>query len=334
MNRYLKASGKFKDKCKQGSKLVLKRLKSPTVYDEGTGAGVTVPQRSAAQLGPKFRLEDCGNTFIADAAIEKPTAQGSERLNLTEAAARLKGCNRVVQRFQNMHKLYSQESHVYQCDFFRLMYFPPDHFLSLFRKSKPAVNVRTVGQAFLNGSVSSGKDTASKALFQRNSQKTGFLKTQSTTQGLSKLFESNPSNIPRNYAFLRRQLRVMLRKSFAKEWWTLKGDLAVQEAASAPGSGAIYTDSHGRAKVGVAKDGYYMYQVLIFPDKVTRKEFESCVSESVEVVSKLEWDEFLKPRWSKNKGKTWVQLANDRVRIPSLNSSLKSHDMPLAVQRV
>ncbi|QLL33556.1 hypothetical protein HG536_0E04670 [Torulaspora globosa] len=328
------------NRCKQASELVLKKLKLPTAYNNGTGpvlpnaSGVSLSSPRARQLALKKKLEDCNNTFITDVRPRERWDQNQERQNLATAAAKVKGCNRIVQRFQNVHKIYSRESHVYQCDFFRLMYFPPDHFLSMFRKSKPAVNVRTVGQVFLNGSGSSGDGSAGKALFQRNSQKNGFLRTQSTANSLGRLFESNPSNIPRNYAFLRRNLRVSLRKCFIKEWCALSGDLAVQEALSSGGAGTRYTDPDGRSRVGVAKDGYYMYQVLIFPDRETKKEFESCVKESVQVVSRLDWDEFLKPQSSKAGGKTWVQLANDRVRVHSLNKSLESNEIPFAVKRL
>ncbi|QLQ81117.1 hypothetical protein HG537_0E04720 [Torulaspora globosa] len=334
----LLASGGM-NRCKQASKLVLKRLKSPIGYNDGTGpvlANTDSVSLLSSKTGPvalQKKLEDCGNTFITDVRVRKRWDQDSEGEKLARAAAKVKGCNRIVQRFQNVHKIYSRESHVYQCDFFRLMYFPPDHFLSMFRKSKPAVNVRTVGQVFLNGSDSSGDGSTGNVLFQQNSQKNGFLKTQSTVNSLGKLFESNPSNIPRNYAFLRRNLRVLLRKCFIKEWCTLNGDLAVQEALSRKSFGTKYTDPDGRTRPGVAKDGYYMYQVLIFPDKGTKNEFQSCVRESVQIVSRLDWDKFLKPQSSKTQNKTWVQLANDRVRIQSLNKSLQSNEMPFVVKR-
>lgn len=328
------------NRCRQASRLVLKKLKTPIAYNDGTGPvlanarSVTLSSPRDNQIALTKKLEDCDNTFITNVKLRRQWDENSERQKLATAAAKVKGCNRVVQRYQNIHKIYSRESHVYQCDFFRLMYFPPDHFLSMFRKSKPAVNVRTVGQVFLNGSDASGDGSAGNAFFQRNSQKNGFLRTQSTANSLGKLFESNPSNIPRNYAFLRRNLRVSLRKCFIKEWCALNGDLAVQEALSRRGAGTKYTDPDGRSRVGVAKDGYYMYQVLIFPDKETKKEFEACVQESVQVVSRLDWDEFLKSQSSKAGGKTWVQLANDRVRIHSLNKSLESNEIPYALKRL
>lgn len=327
MSRYLKAVGRVRATDRQVSRLAVSKLKSWGVWDAATSpvsrstGGISLSVDPVRQL--EVRLEDCGNAFVTDVVMQ---TQRSGPLAL--AAGHVKGCNRVVQRYQNVHKVYSRESHVYQCDFFRLMYFPPDHFLSLFRKSKPAVNVRTVGQAFLNGS--SGSDNE---IFQRNSHQTGFLRTQNTQKCLGRLFENNPSNIPRNYAFLRRQLRVALRKCFIKEWCALKGDLAVQEAISSKGAGTEFTDDRKRSRLGIAKDGYYMYQVLIFPDKLTREEFESCVKESVRIVANLDWEEFLKAKTAKSTKKTWVQIANDRIRIDSLNRSLENNGMALAVKK-
>lgn len=339
MRRYLSRSATLGGSSIGGSKLVLKKAGSVAPYDNAANPvtagsrGVTLAQkpvgRDVRSVRPDCRLQSCGNTFVTGVEVDKFMTGVEPRSRVTAAAAQVKGSCRVAQRYQNVYKIYSRESYVYHCDFFRLMYFPPDHFLSLFRKSKPAINVRTVGRVFLNGNVGEASDGNGMSIFHRNSQKGGFVRTQDTHTPLNRLFENNPSNVPKNYAFLRRQLRLAVRKNFIREWCRLKGDLAVQETM-APG-GRRFLDAAGRTRPGVAKDGYYMYQVLIFPDQSTMKEFNACVNESVGVVSRLDWDKFLKPHSSKAKGKTWVQLANDRVQPASLNRLLHDNEMPFAV---
>lgn len=346
MNRYLGRSKKFLDRSGDSSKLSLKKTNTAASYDELTNPLLSrsrgmsllpspVPKK-LKQVRPRNVMESCANTFVTSVEIKKHMMGVVPQSNVTAAAAKVKGSCRVVQRYQNAYKIYSRESHVYHCDFFRLMFFPTDHFLSLFRKSVPALNVRTVGEVFLNGKVESDNDGFGRTVFNKNSQKSGFVKTQDTHRRLNKLFQNNPSNIPKNYAFLRRQLRITVRKSFIKEWCKLHGDAAVKEKTTAVSPyDAKFLDETGRTKPGIAKDGYYMFQVLIFPDKLTKKEFEANVRESIRVVAKLEWDKFLKSHTSKGKEntKTWVQMANDRVRLGSLNKLLESNEVPLSVAR-
>lgn len=325
MSRYLNRSG-----ATNGSKLSLKKNGSLRLNDNAaypvsavTKSITLVPEaisKEVRSVRPKYNLQSCGNTFVTGIKLQK----FPPRSQVTTAAGQIKGSSRVAQRYQNVYKIYSRESYVYHCDFFRLMYFPPDHFLSLFRKSEPAINVRTVGRVFLNGNM--GASDSEMSIFTRNSQKNGFVKTENTYSPWNRLFENNPSNIPKNYAFLRRQLRLAVRKTFIREWCRLKG----HEATSQSNSNHCL-DVLGRTRPGIAKDGLYMYQVLIFPDHSTMKEFDACVKESVRVVSNLEWDKFLKPYSSKVKGKTWVQLANERVKPASLNRLLHDSEIPFAV---
>lgn len=286
-------------------------------------------------------LRSCQNTFISDFEPKIHAISRDTRSIVAIAASKVKGTCGVVQRYHNAYRIYSGESQVYQCDFFRLMYFPPDHFLAMFRKSKPAVNVRTVGQVFLNGNVlnTNGNDKAiMRSVFAKNSRMGGYTKIEDVHNKLNSLFQSNPSNIPKNYAFLRRQLRLTLRKCFIKEWCRLQGGKAVQEEIQSYSLGTTdfikkCLDDKARTRPGIAKDGFYSYQVLIFPDKLTGTEFEANVKKSVQVVADLEWDKFLRPNkpLKGDETKTWVQMANDRVKTQSLNKLLKSSEVPLAL---
>lgn len=302
---------------------------------------VSPPAKRSALHGVSLR--SCKNTFISDFQPKRHAVSRDTRSNVAFAASKVKGTCGVVQRYHNAYRIYSTESQVYQCDFFRLMYFPPEHFLSMFRKSKPAVNVRTVGQVFLNGNVlnTNGNDKSTmRSVFAENSRKGGYTKIEDVHNKLNSLFQSNPSNIPKNYAFLRRQLRLALRKCFIKEWCRLQGGKAVQEEILSQSLGANEfiakcLDDKGRTMPGIAKDGFYSYQVLIFPDSLTGKEFEANVKKSVQIVANLEWDKFLRPyKPLKGNGtKTWVQIANDRVNTQSLNKLLKSSEVPFALMK-
>lgn len=307
---------------------MLTEFTSP-VTETTKDVSVSTPPKRSHLHGVSLRA--CQNTFISDFEPKIHAISRDTRSNVAIAASKVKGTCGVVQRYHNAYRIYSGESQVYQCDFFRLMYFPPDHFLSMFRKSKPAVNVRTVGQVFLNGNVlnTNGNDKATmRSVFAENSRMGGYTKIEDVHNKLNSLFQSNPSNIPKNYAFLRRQLRLTLRKCFIKEWCRLQGSKA--------GSNDCIKkclDDRARTRPGVAKDGFYSYQVLIFPDKLTRTEFEANVKKSVQVVADLEWDKFLRPYkpFKGDETKTWVQIANDRVKTQSLNKLLKSSEVPFAL---
>lgn len=139
-----------------------------------------------------------------------------------EARSKLRGTSSIAQVYQNSFRIFSAQSKVYHCDFFRLLYFPPDHFLSVFRKSKPAVNVRIVGEVFLNGNVTGtdGQRVANTDAFVKGSRMDGYGRSQdmSNLKRLQSLFASDGSNVPRNYAYLRRSLRTFLGKCFIEQW--------------------------------------------------------------------------------------------------------------------
>lgn len=334
------------------SKLVVRKLKGNTVYSDARSPVTKNSKalgsrigRGSSRCGLRNTVDSCNNSFISNFKVSKDLVSKDTVSPTGKLAAELRGTCSVVQRYQNVHRIYSKESQVYQCDFFRLMYYPPDHFVAMFRKSKPAINIRTVGHVFLNGNVlhaANNNSSIVQSLFEGNSSKYGFTKIQDVCKKLHNLFQNNPSNVPSNYAFLRRQTRITLKKCFVKEWCRLKGVEAVLESILAQpldgGEGASwkYLDDHKRTLPGIAKDGYYSFQVLIFPDQHTKGEFEANVSRSVQEVAKLQWDVFLKSQQKaiKDEDMTWVQKANDHVSIESLNKLLRTNEVPFAVERV
>ncbi|CUS24511.1 LAQU0S17e00562g1_1 [Lachancea quebecensis] len=270
--------------------------------------------------------------------LEKPM-KGEKAL--LRARSMLRGTNSVAQVYQNTFRIFSGQSKVYHCDFFRLLYFPPEHFLSVFRKSKPAVNVRIVGEVFLNGNVSKsqGRGVANTAIYAKGSRIDGYGKSQdvSNLKQLQNVFANDGSNVPRNYAYLRRNLRASLNKWFIKHWMALQGPQAVEEqirrqGEADPSARWQFLDAQGRSKTGVAKDGFYLFQVLVFPDKTTTQEFKMNVARGVRTVADLKWDDFLRSK--SNKSRTWVQECNDRVRVPMMNSYLANDQMPRVLRKL
>ncbi|SCU97199.1 LAMI_0F09208g1_1 [Lachancea mirantina] len=250
--------------------------------------------------------------------------------SLSEVRSRLRGTVSAAQVHQNTFRIFSPQSKVFQCDFFRLLYFPPEHFVALLRKSKPAVNVRVVGEVFLNGNVAreNGEHVKYTEVFAENSRQDGYGKAQdfNKTRDMRSLFGRAGPSVPRNYAFLRRELRVFVGGCMTERWLELQGDKAVADQiriqeGKGPASSTLLDDKQ-RPRVGVAKDGFYLFQVLIFPDKFTKPEFRRCVRDSITKVADLDWDKFL--QGNKSGAKTWVEEANARVRLPVLNKLLES----------
>ncbi|SCU97137.1 LANO_0E15258g1_1 [Lachancea nothofagi CBS 11611] len=268
---------------------------------------------------------------------------GNAQNTLLEARSGLRGTSSTAQVYQNTFRVFSAQSKVYQCDFFRLLYFPPDHFLSVFRKSKPASNVRIVGEVFLNGNVSrsEGRSVTNTAVFEKGSRIDKYGKSQdmSNLKRLQSIFANDGSNVPRNYAYLRRSLRTFLNKCFVKNWLELQGHQAVEEQISHSTQSTEtnsstqwkFLDSQGRSKSGVSKDGFYLFQVLVFPDPTTKHEFEMNISHAVKAVADLHWDSFLR---GKTKSRTWVQDANDRVRVSTMNGYLAHDQVPRTLRKV
>ncbi|SCW02069.1 LAFE_0E13476g1_1 [Lachancea fermentati] len=342
-----------------GSRLVLKTLK-----DAGKGRLAYPVENSTPPVSRdliKSQLKDFRESLprcITDYADHglgfiKRNKRLSQYLKgkktLTKARSQVHGTSSVAQVYQNANRLFSKQAKVYHCDFFRLLYFPPDHFLSLFRKSKPGVNVRIVGEVFLNGNVATddGKQLKSTELFKQKSKMESYGRKQDVNKFKYKfpLFAGDGTNIPKNYAYLRRYLRVFVDKCFIKEWTKLNGDKAVSEQVrfsqtvhgrqrkitNDDGIKWKYLDTTGQSKRGVAKDGFYLYQVLIFPDVHTKHEFEANIVRSVQTVANLEWPVFLK---GNTPGKTWVQEVNNRVRVSNLNTYLVRDQVPSVVEKI
>lgn len=241
-----------------------------------------------------------GNTFLSGFG---PYGSRS-RESLT---SKIRGSSGVIQKYQNAHRVFSQEALVYQCRYFKLNYYPPEHFLGLFRKTKPAINVKETGQAQFNNNL-----------------------TLDHKHGT--IFRNNPSFLPKNYAVYRRLNRIFVKSHMVDEWCRLDGDRAVEEgiAQKTSKTDAHYLDKLGRTKQGIAKDGFYVYMTLVFPDKYNRQDLAHHIRQSVLTVANLKWDQFLQSK--KDCSQNWVHKANSRLEPSRINKLLSSseHDYTLS----
>ncbi|SCU85946.1 LADA_0D11034g1_1 [Lachancea dasiensis] len=313
-----------------------------------TGNKFPVTKRSGPVSKSNGQILDYGDLTTIESLRKKngyykpnkalPKSAEGQR-SLLRARSQLRGTNSIAQVYQSTFRIFSAQSKVYSCDFFRLLYFPPEHFLSLFRKSKPAVNVRSVGEVYLNGNYPlSTRDasTASNSRKETHSLQKPKIQEIGNIRQLQAMLGNDGSNIPRNYAYLRRSLRAFVNKCFIKKWLELQGAVAVKEQIGqddtrASSTTCNYLDPKGRSRVGIAKDGFYLFQVLKFPDSTTETEFERHVARSVQAVANLDWDQYT---LGKAKAKNWVQEANDRVRLPILNSYLAHDQVPRILRKV
>ncbi|EDO17394.1 hypothetical protein Kpol_1060p50 [Vanderwaltozyma polyspora DSM 70294] len=259
---------------------------------------------------------------------------------IKEAVAQLRGIHSPVQKFRTIYRVFNKESMLYKCKYFRLTYFPTDHFLCLYRKSRPAINVMTSNPLIFNGNFPRKDDDNSVPLENAQSELTKKFRT---------ILRRYPSIDPRDYAYIRTMARNSIRIQFIKTWCNLNGDKAVEEAIeyglnkSKKTSASLesfkdekkkysFIDSDGQTLEGVAKDGYYQYQVFKFPDRKCKKEFEACVRESVSAVAKLSWSDILKCKGT-DKNISWVERTNSSLNISALNKMLKGQELPTLLRK-
>ncbi|CAI4043770.1 Pet130p SKDI_10G1900 [Saccharomyces kudriavzevii IFO 1802] len=257
------------------------------------------------------------------------------------AASKLRGVISPIQAYITIGKKFSPHSLVYDSRFFQLYYFPEDHFMSCFRKSRPAVTVKSNKKFFLNGKILN-KDQ--KYFNESRISKIDEVELSKIQTTVSRLTSRHRNNIPSEFAYLRRDLKTKVKMTFIKEWCRLNGDKAIWEynglkkflSGTSPTvkgkSEKGLLDKSGRSTAGTAKDGYYLYIVKIFPDKDTLNEFKEDVSRSVQKVANLNWDKFLTPKKCP-KGKSWVEAFNDSINVQTINRILEISKFPFELKR-
>ncbi|CCE61534.1 hypothetical protein TPHA_0A04610 [Tetrapisispora phaffii CBS 4417] len=286
---------------------------------------------------PAISIEESDNKLTNEYSLELPleyrtNIYKTKNLNynpINAAAAKLRGIPSLIHRIRYQEKLFAKEANVYSCDYFSLTYFPPNHFLSLFRKSKPSICVLPLMKQPFNGEIVPKDITNDKTLtdeFYKNFEK--------QYQAILKKY---PSIIPKDYAFIRRNIQVMTKRTFIEQWSKLSGDKAISELieygseSSKEKSIFTYIDGDGNSLKGVAKDGYYHYQIFKYPSPNEHELFRDNIKRSVDVVAKLVSIDNKKE--DKNQKKIdWVTRDNDRISLKKINSLLRQHDLPLLIR--
>lgn len=255
-------------------------------------------------------------------------------------AGKLRGIISPIQAYITISKKFSSHSLVYDSRFFQLHYFPEDHFISCFRKSKPSITVKATKKFYLNGKVLNKNQKHFNESRILKTDEAELTKIQAT---MARLASRHRNNIPSEFAYLRRDLKLKVKIPFIKEWCRLNGDKVIRERNRSESKIATTTtveseaeksllDKFGRSTVGTAKDGYYLYIVRIFPDEDTLDEFNKEINKSVQKVADLNWDKFLTSK-KDSKGKTWVEAFNDSINVKTINRILKISRFPFELGR-
>ncbi|KAH3899106.1 Pet130p SCDLUD_004532 [Saccharomycodes ludwigii] len=339
----------------------------------------------------------CPNNFIK---FRKTNSTKSKNNGTTD----IKGILGSMQFFfYSSNYLYRKESIVYHCDFFRLLYIPDTHFLSLFKKSTPSFHVTQIGEVYYNGNLV-GTQYAESPVIRNVTSVSPSLVNPSVVSKNTEQFEKDATldkvkrggksnnikhnvkinhkmlgnkeldllvmkrglNIPRNYLYLRKMVKRKIKNTFLKKWTELNGYKAIEEQEKFQTcidrikqieillkcndnnkkkksvnsteeflrrnvletekndllkvlkDNCKYIDNLGRTKRGVAKNGIYMFQILIFPDDRTIDEFKVHVNKSVQIVSEKDWYKQID---------FWVNIVNNKVNINTLNGILKKEGL-------
>lgn len=211
----------------------------------------------------------------------------------------LKGVVSLVKLFQQSSCHFSGQATVYRCSFFVLMYYPPEHYLAMARKSKPAILITYADGHRFNANYKDSASTIEERLQEANSKS-----ILDRLQRLDKVLQNTGSRVPRDRSYQRVKLRKLHRPIFLQAWRDL-------------GSPSDQMLNH--PPPGTAKDGLYHYRITTFPDTTTKDEYSVHVQKSVAAVANLNWTTLLgTPRTP-----SWVTLINSRLNVPALNHMLE-----------
>lgn len=222
-----------------------------------------------------------------------------------------KGLHGPILRYANSNRLYSNESSFYSCSFFKMRYYPPDHFLSLFRKTKPSITVQT-------------------------SQIGSFLdecESDQVSDYFKRVYVSKKSIVPGDFAIWRRKITVEVKTTFIKEWFRFGGDKPfvgtvdrdMNHSKTGPGNMLRELSKQYEKKEiePTSKDGYYVFFVYKYPSNSELKVFREHISDAVKAVAEG------KPQVKVKKfDKNWVDRVNNRININSINRLLSISDCP------
>ena len=231
-----------------------------------------------------------------------------------------KGICGPVLKYKNMFQLHEKRATVFGGEFISLKYYPPDHFVSLFRKTNPSFTVKSsISKSFID----------------------------STGSYIQNHYSKKKSAIPTNYAVWRRKLKLLVQVPFFDKWTALDGQTAVRQYIDSKRElGVPIVESYEKSMPqGMAKDGNYEFLILKYPNNENDNiALQNEVRRSVEIVANLNWGKFLNERLpklninpkyihkvipKKRIPNTWIETANKKINIGLLNRFLMHANLPL-----
>ncbi|KAK5778349.1 hypothetical protein RI543_004010 [Arxiozyma heterogenica] len=229
-----------------------------------------------------------------------------------------KGLHGPILRFANSNNLYSQESLAYSCSYFKMRFYPTNHFLSLFRKTKPSITVQAMQmKSFLD-------DCQSKKV----------------VDYLRKVYLNEKSVVPGDFAVWRRKITVKVKQIFIKEWYMMEGNKDIIDNINSISNNVKMNNKsimlkelskqyEGRKITNRAKDGYYMFFIYKYPSVEEMKLFQEHIRNAIRQVADRE-----SQLENKKSNKNWVERANSKVNITFLNKLLVANECPYRVIKV
>lgn len=294
------------------------------------------------------KLETVSNDFISDPAFfrgqksdfSSHTNSGNSILNPPFKSEQLDIKGLIdVSAFNFLRKQFMNFSFLfYKCAYFHMYYFPPQHYLSLFGKSKVGIQVAIKGTTFVNGNKvgtiydetndngehlerqcdensNSNKNLTNRQEKCSNSNKNGDKRSAEHKHKIDVRNVIDPKtihflnfakgcSIPSQQAFQRANTRKFFRNTFKKQWM-----------ASQEGSDVLHGSSAKKAAIGHSKKGFYLYSVLLVPDRLRfgDEQYAQHIAASVLKINSLDWDKDLRSK---------VTKANNAVPVAFLNEKL------------
>lgn len=232
-----------------------------------------------------------------------------------------KGLYGPIIRYANSNRLFTKEEWRYTSPFFKVRYYPTNHFLCLFRKTRPSVTVHTMQMGYTMDDI----------------------KLPKVKKYLQKLYVSKKSIDPGDYAVWRRKITVEVKRTFIQEWFDLKGDEEFRKNISATGGIGdkplsqfdLLKEVH-KKDVLAAKDGYYVFNINKFPKAQDMVTFHEHIRKAVRIIAEENdgTSNDNKTIGKKKKGNiNWVDRINSRLNINSLNRFLHVSDCPYKITK-
>lgn len=201
-------------------------------------------------------------------------------------------------RYITANKFHSKEARIFKCKYFSLFYFPSNYFLSLFRKTRPALTVSFDNNVNGNPGLLTYPDSTKRIIIQGKSVN------------------------PFDYACWRKKVSLEVKKTFLQEWISITSSHQNNDNLNYGESNIIQNSI----------DGYYTYVMRLYPTNKDINEFRNQVRKSLKEVAELQTtrnqniskgQKKIKPQSTQ-----WVSDMNNKLNIKKFNNFLKMMDFP------